>query len=187
MVVASSNPHTKEVQIRRRMNNIFNKREEDFPSLREYNDYLEEVEEMIFKLVEGIDVQAIEEYISKYQQENAELIMVNQARKAEDLAAAMAASKGLPLQADTDGGSQAGSGTGAQGQYAPTVPGGQPRPTGMAPQPVPLSSGLDMHGYAMDDEEMMKLRAERGGRAGGWSVELSKRRALEEAFASIWI
>ncbi|MBA0834025.1 hypothetical protein Goarm_006421 [Gossypium armourianum] len=113
--------------------------------------------------------------------------MINQARKAEDLAAAMAASKGIPVQADTDGSSQAGFVAGTQGQYAPTVAGGQPRPTGMAPQPVPLAGGLDMHGYALDDEEMMRLRAERGGRAGGWSIELSKKRALEEAFASIWI
>ncbi|GMI67689.1 hypothetical protein like AT4G30820 [Hibiscus trionum] len=186
MVAPSSNPHSKEMQIRRRINNIYNKREEDFPSLREYNDYLEEVEDMIFKLIEGIDVQAIEEQISKYQRENADLIMINHARKAEDLAAAMAASKGLPPQADTDS-SQAGFSAGAQGQYAPTVAGGQPRPTGMAPQPVPLASGMDMHGYALDDEEMMRLRAERGGRAGGWSIELSKKRALEEAFASIWI
>ncbi|TYI50206.1 hypothetical protein E1A91_D12G085200v1 [Gossypium mustelinum] len=187
MVVASSNPHNKEMQIRRRISSIFNKREEDFPSLREYNDYLEEVEDMIFKLIEGIDVQAIEEKITNYQQENAEQIMINQARKAEDLAAAMAASKGIPVQADTDGNSQAGFVAGTQGQYAPTVAGGQPRPTGMAPQPVPLAGGLDMHGYALDDEEMMRLRAERGGRAGGWSIELSKKRALEEAFASIWI
>ncbi|KAG4169456.1 hypothetical protein ERO13_A12G083500v2 [Gossypium hirsutum] len=186
MVVASSNPHNKEMQIRRRISNIFNKREEDFPSLREYNDYLEEVEDMIFKLIEGIDVQAIEEKITKYQQENAEQIMINQARKAEELAAAMAASKGIRVQADTDGSSQAGFVAGTQGQYAPTVA-GQPRPTGMAPQPVPLAGGLDMHGYALDDEEMMRLRAERGGRAGGWSIELSKKRALEEAFASIWI
>lgn len=27
------------------------------------------------------------------------------------------------------------------GQYAPSVPGGQPRPTGLAPQPVPLGGG----------------------------------------------
>lgn len=75
-----------------------------------------------------------------------------------------------------------------QGQYAPTVPGGQPRPTGMGPQPLPLGGGLDHQGnYAIDDEEMMRLRAERGGRAGGWTAELSKRRALEEAFGSIWI
>lgn len=83
--------------------------------------------------------------------------------------------------------SQTGYGTGAQGQYAPTFAGGQPRPTGMAQQPVPLGGGIDLHGYAADDEETMKLRAERGGRAGGWSAELSKRRALEEAFGSIWI
>lgn len=44
-----------------------------------------------------------------------------------------------------------------------------------------------MHGYAVDDEEMIKLRAERGGRAGGWSVEISRKRALEEAFSSIWV
>lgn len=41
--------------------------------------------------------------------------------------------------------------------------------------------------YGVDDEEMMKLKAERGGRAGGWSIELSKKRALEEAFSGIWI
>ena len=82
--------------------------------------------------------------------------------------------------------SQAGYFAGAQGQYAPTVAGGQPRPTGMAPQPLPLGGGPDhMHGY--EDEETIKLRAERSGRAGGWSVELSKKRALEEAFSSIWI
>lgn len=88
----------------------YNKREDDFPSLREYNDYLEEVEDMsknsnhpnyqsywdsnckrailtwklyiaVFNLIEGIDVQAIEEKIQQYQQENAEQIMINQARK----------------------------------------------------------------------------------------------------------
>lgn len=31
--------------------------------------------------MEGVDVQAIEEKISKYQEENAEQIMINQARK----------------------------------------------------------------------------------------------------------
>jgi len=91
----------------------FNKREEDFPSLREYNDYLEEVEDMseflcfffqwllsivfnsrfyldqkkkfffltVFDLVAGVDVPAIEEKIAEYQKENADLILINQARK----------------------------------------------------------------------------------------------------------
>ena len=97
----------------------FNKREEDFPTLKEYNDYLEEVEDMsmlllcfffffffsdfctlyfpcifsinkkrdnsvtlsAFDLIEGIDVPAIEEKIARYQEENAEQIMINRARK----------------------------------------------------------------------------------------------------------
>ncbi|PSS36180.1 CDK-activating kinase assembly factor like [Actinidia chinensis var. chinensis] len=178
--------------IRKRISSIFNKREDDFPSLREYNDYLEEVEDMTVNLIEGIDVPAIEAKIAQYQKENAEQIMNAQARKAEEYAAALAASKGQPAQTDNDAGtsenSQGGVGAGVQGHYAPAIPGGaiaQPRPMGMAPQPIPIDSDLDMSAY--DDEEMMKLRAKRGGRAGGWSEELSKKRALEEAFSTIWL
>ncbi|XP_065857023.1 uncharacterized protein [Euphorbia lathyris] len=178
MVVVSGTNAQKEMAVRRRIASIFNKREDDFPSLRDYNDYLEEVEDMIFNLVAGVDVPAIEEKIARYQKENAEQIIINQARKAEELAAALAASKGQPAaQADTDGNSQGG----FTMEYAPSVLGGQPRPTGMAPQPFPIG------GYAMDDEEMIKLRAERGSRAGGWSMEMCRKRAFEEAFAAIWI
>ncbi|KAK7381191.1 hypothetical protein VNO78_33721 [Psophocarpus tetragonolobus] len=191
MVVSSTNPHNKEIAIRRRIASIFNKREDDFPSLKEYNDYLEEVEDMTFNLIEGIDVSLIEEKIAAYQEENAEQIMINRARKAEELAAALAASKGQPAQTDNDvstanQNSQAGFGAVPQGQYAPTFAGGQPRPTSMAPQPIPLGGG-DMLGIAGDDEESKSLRAERGARAGGWSIEISRKRALEEAFGSIWI
>ncbi|KAL1317199.1 hypothetical protein HN51_069304 [Arachis hypogaea] len=187
-MVISNNPHNKEIAIRRRIANIFNKREDDFPSLREYNDYLEEVEDMTFNLIEGIDVAAIEARIAKYQEENTEQIMINRARKAEELAAALAASKGQPVQTDNDAAanqnSQAGFGAAPQGLYAPTFA-GQPRPTGMAPQPLPLGGG-DMLGYA-DDEETMRLRAERGAKAAGWSMEISRKRALEEAFGSMWV
>uniref|UniRef100_A0A5B7C216 MAT1 centre domain-containing protein n=1 Tax=Davidia involucrata TaxID=16924 RepID=A0A5B7C216_DAVIN len=145
---------------------------------------------MTCNLIEGIDVPAIETKIAQYQKENAEQIMNAHARKAEEYAAALAASKGQPSQTDSDvaasQSSQGGVGAGAQGQYAPAIP-GQPRPTSMAPQPVPIGPGSDMQGHTFDDEEMMKLRAQRGGRAAGWSVELSKKRALEEAFGSIWI
>ncbi|KAG2384178.1 uncharacterized protein HKW66_Vig0150590 [Vigna angularis] len=190
MVVSSTNPHSKEIAIRRRISSIFNKREDDFPSLREYNDYLEEVEDMTFNLIEGIDISAIEEKIAKYQEENAEQIMINRARKAEELAAALAASKGQPALTDNDvatnQNSQTGFGAVPQGQYAPTFAGGQPRPTGMAPQPLPLGGG-DMLGFAGDDEESKKLRDERGARSGGWSVEISRKRAYEEALGSLWV
>ncbi|GMH23284.1 hypothetical protein Nepgr_025127 [Nepenthes gracilis] len=191
MVVASgTNSFAKEMAIRKRIINIFNKREEDFPSLKEYNDYLEEVEDMTCNLIEGIDVPAIEAKIAKYERENYDQIMNDRARKAEEFAAALAASKGPALieteAAAVNQSSQAGFSGAAQGQYAPVVAGGsfQPRPMGMATQPLPLGGSLDM---PLDDEEMMRLRAERGGRAGGWSPELSRKRALEEAFGSLWI
>lgn len=116
---------------------------------------------------------------------------MSRAKRAEDLAAALKASRMNPVKAeanDTAAGSSQGisGGAGVQGQYAPAaVLGGvaQPRPTGMAPQLI--GSGSDpLQG---DDEETRRLRAERAARAGGWTAELSKRRALEEAFSAIFI
>ncbi|KAL3845631.1 hypothetical protein ACJIZ3_003034 [Penstemon smallii] len=184
MVVA--NAFAKEMAIRKRIASIYNKREEDFSSLKEYNDYLEEVEDMIVNLVEGIDVPSIEARIVEYQRENAEQIMNAQARKAEEYAAALAASKGQLPQTGVDISlsSETVNNTVPQGQYAPAIAGGgiaQPRPMG------PVGSGHDMMGYEYEDEETMKLRAEKAARAGGWSTEMSKKRALEEAFASIWV
>ncbi|WOL00662.1 hypothetical protein Cni_G09375 [Canna indica] len=54
--------------------------------------------------------------------------------------------------------------------------GSTPVPVGAPPNPL--------QGYGTDDEKIMKLRAERGA---GWTIELSKRRTIEEAFNSIWI
>lgn len=53
--------------------------------------------------------------------------------------------------------------------------------------PNPLGSGHDMMGLEYEDEETRRIRAEKAARAGGWSFEISKKRALEEAFASIWV
>lgn len=84
--------------------------------------------------------------------------------------------------------SQPGPSTGTQGQYAPAIPGGtQPRPTGMAPQPLRLGFGSDVSMYELDDEEKMKIRAEKAAKAAGWSAELGKKRALEEAFGTLWL
>ncbi|XP_020597971.1 RNA polymerase II transcription factor B subunit 3 isoform X2 [Phalaenopsis equestris] len=190
VVMSSSNSFAKEMAIRKRISNIFNKREDDFTSLKEYNDYLEEVEDM-----KGIDVDAIEANIAKYQEENAEQIIIARARKAEELAAALKASKG-PVQMETAdlsaGLSSQTTIAGSQGLYAPTaLPGAallQPRPTGMVPQPVPIGGPSNHpHSYSTEDEEGMKMRAEIAARAGGWTADLSRKRSLEEAFNSIWI
>ncbi|CAL5051308.1 unnamed protein product [Urochloa decumbens] len=186
------NAWTNEMTIRRKMAGIFNKTQEHFPTLKDYNDYLEEVEDMTFNLIEGIDVEAIDAKIKRYEEENREQIFLSRAKRAEDLAAALRASRMNPVKADADdtaaGSSQGISGgAGIQGQYVPTavVPGGtgQPRPTGMLPQPI----GSRSDPLQGDDEETRRLRAERAARAGGWTVELSKRRAMEEAFSAIFI
>ncbi|XP_035538466.1 uncharacterized protein LOC118343793 [Juglans regia] len=65
--------------------------------------YLKENILSSFNLIEGFDLPAIEEKIARYQEENAEQIMINRARKAEELAAALAASKAYPAQNDADG------------------------------------------------------------------------------------
>lgn len=70
----------KEVDIRRRVLRDFNKKEEDFASLREYNDYLEEVETIIFNLVNNIDQLETNKKIEKFKKENRELILKNKAR-----------------------------------------------------------------------------------------------------------
>lgn len=70
----------KEVDIRRRVLRDFNKKEEDFATLRDYNDYLEEVETIIFNLVNNIDQLETNKKIEKFKKENRELILKNKAR-----------------------------------------------------------------------------------------------------------
>mmetsp|Transcript_15978 Transcript_15978/g.22226 ORF Transcript_15978/g.22226 Transcript_15978/m.22226 type:complete len:312 (+) Transcript_15978:37-972(+) len=73
----------KELSIRKSIMKDFNKRREDFKTLREFNDYLEQAEDIIFNLANGIDVERTQEKIRKYKQENQELIIINQSKRAE--------------------------------------------------------------------------------------------------------
>ncbi|KAG6832714.1 hypothetical protein H0H92_012286 [Tricholoma furcatifolium] len=67
----------KEVAIRRRIAKEFNKRREDFSDLRSYNDYLEEVEELTFNLINEVNLPQTEARIQAYRAENAALIELN--------------------------------------------------------------------------------------------------------------
>ncbi|XP_075216954.1 CDK-activating kinase assembly factor [Lycorma delicatula] len=67
----------KEVDIRKRVLRDFNKKEEDFMSLKEYNDYLEEVECIIYNLTNNIDVIETNKRIEQYKKENKEMILRN--------------------------------------------------------------------------------------------------------------
>lgn len=71
----------KEVNIRKRVGRIFNKRREDFGDLRAYNDYLEEIEGIIVQLAKETDVAQANEKIEQFRLENKDLIAKNEAKK----------------------------------------------------------------------------------------------------------
>lgn len=77
----------REVDVRKRVALTFNKRQDDFDSLREYNDYLEEVEQITFNLVNKIDVKETEAKLLEYEAVNRELISTNAARQAAEMMA----------------------------------------------------------------------------------------------------
>lgn len=70
----------KEVDIRKRILRDFNKKEEDFTSLKEYNNYLEEIETIIYNLSNDIDVVNTNKKIEQYKKDNREQIMKSKGR-----------------------------------------------------------------------------------------------------------
>ncbi|XP_070576779.1 CDK-activating kinase assembly factor MAT1-like [Ptychodera flava] len=74
----------KEVDIRKRILKDFNKKEEDFATLREYNDYLEEVETIIYNLANGIDVEASKRKVEEYRRANKDSIVKNKGKLSKD-------------------------------------------------------------------------------------------------------
>lgn len=70
----------KEVNIRRRILRDYNKREEDFDTLNEYNDYLEEVETVIYNLANNIDVVETNKRIEQYKKDNKEQIVKSKSK-----------------------------------------------------------------------------------------------------------
>ncbi|KAG0562613.1 hypothetical protein M758_9G096700 [Ceratodon purpureus] len=179
----------KELVIRRRVLNTYNKRQEDFPSLRAYNDYLEQVEDMIFNLIEGVDVAATEEKLNKYRDENMDAILASRARQVEEEASFLRSGQsGAPDVGATAGidpqvqqQSVVPAAAAASGKYAPAMA----YPRAGAQQPVPVGPPSYNANGEPEDENAKRLREERGLRAGGWTIDITRRRAYEEAIMSI--
>ncbi|GAA6074485.1 CDK-activating kinase assembly factor MAT1, partial [Tachysurus ichikawai] len=70
----------KEVEIRKKVLKIYNKRDVDFPSLGEYNDYLEQVEEIVFNLTNNMDIENTKQMMEQYQRDNRDIIQRNKAK-----------------------------------------------------------------------------------------------------------
>ncbi|KAA0193097.1 CDK-activating kinase assembly factor MAT1 [Fasciolopsis buskii] len=70
----------KEVELRKKILTDFNKREDDFDSLEEYDLYLEKIEEIVFNLMNDVDVDETKRYIEQYKKENKDIIKRNRLR-----------------------------------------------------------------------------------------------------------
>lgn len=144
----------------------------DFNALKDYNDYLETVEDIIFNLCEGVDVRATEARVEAYRRENAaEIARLNQRNAEEDsrrraLAGAPAASHARDADAagdpwaprrmsnasdaeETPGPAPPGAGFGGLFGHTPiaaTSGAGAPVLPVPAAVPVPLSAGKMLEG-----------------------------------------
>ncbi|NWR32162.1 MAT1 factor, partial [Tachuris rubrigastra] len=82
----------KEVEIRKKVLKIYNKREEDFATLDEYNDFLEEIEEIVYNLTNNVDLENTKKKMELYQKDNKEVIQKNKlklTREQEELEEAL--------------------------------------------------------------------------------------------------
>ncbi|KAJ2900816.1 TFIIH/NER complex subunit [Coemansia aciculifera] len=73
-----------EVRIRKRIAMTFNKRQEDFKQLKDYNDYLEMVEDITLRLLYDDDTDEAEYMIERYRRENTAIIERNQSKLRRD-------------------------------------------------------------------------------------------------------
>ncbi|KAI9807947.1 MAG: hypothetical protein M1825_005253 [Sarcosagium campestre] len=80
----------KEVDVRRRVAKTFNQRADDFETLQDYNNYLEEVETLTFNLLNNIDVAETEAKLAAHAAQNADNISRNDEMLARESASAEA-------------------------------------------------------------------------------------------------
>eukprot|EP00899_Mesostigma_viride_P015307 jgi/Mesvir1/23778/Mv10602-RA.1 len=187
------------VAIRKRILSVYNMTREDFETLNEYNDYLEQVEDIIFNLEQRVNVDAIEAQVARYREENAEMITMRAARAAERQSQLLREPlQGAAGMADSGaamaGGLQQMDVSGPHGDvptstmsYMPTamapLAGAQMLGGSLVPQPLAVGT--------FDDSELspegLQQRQEMAMRAGGFSAEIPRMRDLEEAFCSVFV
>ena len=187
-------PSDPAVPLRPPVPHSFNRRQVDFNALKDYNDYLETVEDIIFNLCEGVDVRATEARVEAYRRENAaEIARLNQRNAEEDsrrraLAGAPAASHARDADAagdpwaprrmsnasdaeETPGPAPPGAGFGGLFGHTPiaaTSGAGAPRAPRSSRRPRPSQRGKDARGWSRQTRAprgMGRRRGPIGGRS----------------------
>jgi len=74
----------KQTHFRKKLQKVFNLKETDFETLREFNDYLEMVEQYVNNLIYDRDVEETKRKIEQFQREHEELIVKNKNKFSQD-------------------------------------------------------------------------------------------------------
>lgn len=74
----------KECDIRRRVLSVYNKKENDFQTKEMYDKYLEEIEDIVYKLLNREEIEETEERLKQYSIENKQSIELNNVRKEQE-------------------------------------------------------------------------------------------------------
>ncbi|GAX74255.1 hypothetical protein CEUSTIGMA_g1704.t1 [Chlamydomonas eustigma] len=162
----------RELKERSRILSIFNERREDFTTKEEWDNYLEMVEDLIFNIVNKIDVPAMEAKISEYQRSNRVKIISNQARLAEEQKKATQETFGDPTPVEEAGASGL--------TFKPA--------SFLAAQPAPISApALDKEGRLPTPRVSSGSQWEAMATASGWDPRLPRGRSIQEALSSVLI
>eukprot|EP01116_Phalansterium_solitarium_P023080 TRINITY_DN7900_c0_g1_i1.p1 TRINITY_DN7900_c0_g1~~TRINITY_DN7900_c0_g1_i1.p1 ORF type:complete len:277 (-),score=57.53 TRINITY_DN7900_c0_g1_i1:24-854(-) len=199
----------REMDIRRGVRRDYNKRRGDFKALKEYNDFLEEVEDIVYNLVNGIDVEATQARIARYKKDNEAAIAVNRARQVQEQREMDARLEAERQEAEAKRRRALGipEPTPAPEVKYPVVSAvpARPEPARAAPAyayvPQPVQAQMQLPkpaaaavangtpatpaaAQAAEPVDEQQLEARRR-RAGGWRDEFVTRRAIEEALAGL--
>ncbi|DBB06427.1 hypothetical protein WJX77_005234 [Trebouxia sp. C0004] len=163
----------RELAIRKRVLDIFNKIRQNFATDEEWFDYQEVTEDHIFKLVEGQDVQQTEASIEEYKKANFGNIVANEAKKRGRVQPKIIGSVAVNTTDPQATQSQPNTGTHAAEQRPLGF--GQPQPIA----PAAVSSQLPPPAGQMDAQQQLRMAM-----ASGWNPDFAYRRSMQLAFCS---
>ncbi|CAK0734242.1 hypothetical protein CVIRNUC_000403 [Coccomyxa viridis] len=172
----------KHKRIRIRVEGIYNKQESEFVSKDEWDNYLEEREDIIYCLVEKENVEQAEAKLAAYERSNLQDIIQNEARKAEQVQTQAEATAGQGKEAVEQKPAQDAA-LAARGSIQYTASAAMPP----APNPAqPAPQGADAGGLAAGEAQSEAEAHERMAAASGWDPEYRQRRLVQMAYSSLF-
>lgn len=179
----------RENRIRRKVDSVYNRQAEDFPTTDEFNNYLEEKEDIVYNLIERIDLTATTAKLAAHEKDHAETILSVNIRRAE---AARVAEESSAVRMDHDdphapSASAKSSATtenpeGHSGmQYAAAAPcplDTRPTPT-LVQETTSSKSAYQLPDPHLSEQQKRRMMA----KASGWHLGITAARARQHAMS----